>query len=104
VSTNCDLLRQRNSFHPSDLVPQCLSLQQFHGDKGSPIGLVNLVDGAYSCSLYSEANSQLNSAINKFLETGKRFFTIRSYMNRSLTNPISAAAFRAIESLVGILN
>src|SRR5258708_20162044 len=30
-----------------DLVSQCLSLQQFHGDEGSPIGLVNLVDRAY---------------------------------------------------------
>ncbi len=30
----------------SDPVPECLPLQQFHGDEGSPIGLVNLVDRA----------------------------------------------------------
>ncbi len=29
-----------------DAVPECLSLQQFHGDEGSPIGLVDLVDRA----------------------------------------------------------
>ena len=29
-----------------DQVPKRLSLQQFHRDKGSPIGLINLVDGA----------------------------------------------------------
>ena len=30
----------------SDPVPERLPLQQFHGDEGSPIGLVNLVDRA----------------------------------------------------------
>src|SRR6266852_1170930 len=30
----------------SDPVPERLSLQQFHGDEGSPVGLVNLVDRA----------------------------------------------------------
>ena len=30
----------------SDSVPERLALQQFHGDEGSPIGLVNLVDRA----------------------------------------------------------
>ena len=30
----------------SDSVPERLALQQFHSDEGSPIGLVNLVDGA----------------------------------------------------------
>ena len=30
----------------SDHVPERLPLQQFHGDEGSPIGLVNLVDRA----------------------------------------------------------
>src|SRR5262249_37123441 len=30
----------------SDLVPQRLPLQQFHGDEGLPIGLINLVDRA----------------------------------------------------------
>src|SRR5713226_1869439 len=30
----------------SDPVPECLPLQQFHGDEGSSIGLVNLVDRA----------------------------------------------------------
>src|SRR5580658_8273559 len=30
----------------SDSVPERLPLQQFHGDEGSPIGLVNLVDRA----------------------------------------------------------
>ena len=30
----------------SDAVPERLPLQQFHGDEGSPIGLVDLVDGA----------------------------------------------------------
>ena len=28
-------------------MPERLSLQQFHRDEGSPISLVNLVDGAY---------------------------------------------------------
>jgi hypothetical protein len=27
-------------------VPECLPLQQFHGDEGSPIELVNLIDRA----------------------------------------------------------
>jgi hypothetical protein len=26
-------------------MPECLPLQQFHGDEGSPIGIVNLVEG-----------------------------------------------------------
>src|SRR6266571_4840907 len=30
----------------SNLVPECLPLQQFHGDEGSPIELVNLMDRA----------------------------------------------------------
>ena len=30
----------------SDPVPECLPLQQFHRDEGSPIGLINLVDRA----------------------------------------------------------
>jgi hypothetical protein len=30
----------------SDPVPERLALQQFHGDEGSPIGLVNLMDRA----------------------------------------------------------
>ena len=30
----------------SDLMPERLTLQQFHGDEGSPIGLINLVDRA----------------------------------------------------------
>jgi hypothetical protein len=29
-----------------DLVPERLPLQQFHGDEGSPIGFVDLVDRA----------------------------------------------------------
>jgi hypothetical protein len=29
-----------------DHVPECLSLQQFHGDEGSSIGLVDFVDSA----------------------------------------------------------
>src|SRR2546425_3342121 len=30
----------------SDAVPECLPLQQFHGDEGSPIDLIYFVDGA----------------------------------------------------------
>jgi hypothetical protein len=30
----------------SDPVPECVPLQQFRGNEGSPIGLVNLVDRA----------------------------------------------------------
>src|SRR6266436_6802528 len=30
----------------SDPVPECLAFQQLHGDEGSPIGLINLVDRA----------------------------------------------------------
>ena len=30
----------------SDSMPERLTLQQFHGDEGSPVGFVNLIDGA----------------------------------------------------------
>src|SRR5215472_17966076 len=47
----CDLdaeIEHRFDFHrlASDQVPERLPLQQFHGNEGSPIGLVNFVDRA----------------------------------------------------------
>jgi hypothetical protein len=57
-----------------DELPERLSLQQFHCNEGSPIGLINFVDGANVRMIQSRSSTRFTSKPLQCLQIGGEIF------------------------------
>src|SRR5713101_7022902 len=67
----------------TDPAPQRLPLQQFHGDEGSSLGLVNLVDGADVRMI------QCRSRLGFALETAEGLRVVSEFVGQELQGDVA---------------
>ena len=77
----------------SDPVPERLTLQQFHGDEGSPIGLIDLVDGA------NVRMVQRGRGFGLALESAESLRVVSQFVRKELQGDVAAEfeVFRFID-------
>jgi hypothetical protein len=82
-----------SSGFPSNPVPECLPLQQFHGDEGSPIGLVNLMDRA------DVRVVQRGSSFRFTLETTQGLWIVGQFVGKELQGDVTTQlqVFRLVD-------
>src|SRR5689334_8556081 len=67
----------------TDYVPECLPFQQFHGDEGSPIGLVNLVDRA------DVRVVQRGRSLGLTLKTAEGLYVVGEFVGKELQSDVA---------------
>src|SRR5438045_2727575 len=79
---------------PTDLMPESLPLQQFHGDEGSPIRLVNFVDRA------DVGVVQRGCSLGFSLKTAKRLYVVGEFIGQELESNVATElqVFRFIDN------